>query len=54
VAFAQPREVLCEGDVEDPVQGVLDAPVLSDGFCEGLRGERPRASGAAGESNVMC
>ena len=30
-AVAYPAVVLAEGDVEDPVQGVLDAPVPADG-----------------------
>ena len=37
MAFAQAREVLAEGDVEDPVQGVLDPPMAADGVC-GPRG----------------
>ena len=41
VALSQAGKVLAEGDVEDPVKRVLDAPVGADGFAELFGGERP-------------
>ena len=38
VALAHARQVLLEGHVERPVQGVLDAPVAADGLSERGRG----------------
>ena len=42
VALAQAGEVFGEGDVEHPVEAVLDRPVFADGLRGGLGGERPR------------
>lgn len=38
-AFAQPRLVLVEGDIENPVQAVLDPPVTAYGRTGLFRGQ---------------
>jgi hypothetical protein len=41
VADAHPAVVLAEGDVEDPVDAILDPPVAADRVREGRRVARP-------------
>jgi hypothetical protein len=36
VACSQPRQIVVKDNVEHPVQAVFDAPMASDGGCEGL------------------
>ena len=43
VALAQPGEILLEGHVEEPVQGVFDGPVAAHGLGEALGDQEGRA-----------
>ena len=42
VSFSNARQVFPEGNVEDPMERVLDSPMGAHGLCQGLCGHRPR------------